>query len=108
MQWHPLTKCKQDSFGRGAVFRFPAARPFEKMVDFMIIEDSDAPIFYKLICATGYHAGQTELIFPTEAKHATGGVSVAWLQNNWSIWIHQSCKAEDVLYIDYYPSGHDC
>ncbi len=106
MNWRPLANCKKKSFGRGVVFRFPAKAPFEKIVDFMIIEEHDSPTFYKLICSSGHHAGQTELVFPAEAKHETGAVSVAWLKKNWQAWIYPECEVEAVSYLDCYPPGH--
>lgn len=106
MNWRPLATCKKKSFGRGVVFRFPAKAPFEQTVDFMIIEEHDSPIFYKLICSSGYHAGQTELVFPAEAKHETGAVSVVWLKKNWQTWIYPECEVKNVSYVDCYPAGH--
>lgn len=106
MNWLPLLSCENASFRRGVVFRFPAKYPFEDIVDFMIIEDHESPISYKLICSSGYHAGQTELVFPAESKNETGGISVTWLKENWSAWVYPECKLENVKYIDCYPSGH--
>ena len=106
MNWRSLTTCGKDLFGRGVVFRFPAKQPFEKVVDFMIIEEHDSPTFYKIICSSGYHAGQTELVFPAEAKHESGGISVDWLKKNWSLWVYPECELANVNYVDCYPSGH--
>jgi hypothetical protein len=106
MNWHPLTTCENNSFGRGVVFRFPAKYPFEKIVDFMIIEDHESPTSYKLICSSGYHSGQTELVFPAEAVHKAGGISAAWLKSNWSLWVYPECEATSVKYIECYPSNY--
>lgn len=46
----------------------------------MIIEESESPTSYKLICSSGYHSGQTELVFPAEAAHKKGGISATWLK----------------------------
>ena len=105
MEWLPLLDCKEKQFPRSIVFRFPAEYPFEDIVDFMLIEDFDAPIKLKLICSTGYHAGQTELIFPEEAAHPSGGLSVEWVVSNWKKWIYPNCDIQDVVYIEQYPSG---
>jgi hypothetical protein len=105
MQWTQLTECKDDSFYRGVVLRFPAKHPFEGVVDFMLIEDHDAPALYKLICSTGYHAGQTELVFPLEAKHPAGGVSVTWLRENWKKWIYVDCEVHEVRFIKSYEAN---
>lgn len=106
MNWRSLANCKKKSFGRGVVFRFPAKAPFEQIVDFMIIEEHDSPTFYKLICSSGYHAGETELVFTAEAKYEAGTVSVAWLKKNWQTWIYPECEVETVSYVDCYPPGH--
>ena len=70
------------------MFRFPASYPFEDVVDFMIIEDHHSASGYKLICSTGYHAGQTELMLPAEAQSEGGAISVSWVQQNWKKWIY--------------------
>ncbi len=105
MQWAPLAQCKDESFFRGVVFRFPGKYPFENVVDFMLIEDHDAPTFYKLICSTGYHAGQTELALPLEARHPAGGVSVSWFQKNWKKWVYSKCDVHQVNYIENYEAN---
>ncbi len=104
MNWILLLESNEKYFYRSVVFRFPAKYPFEDIVDFMIIEDLEAPLKLKLICSTGYHAGQTELIFPKEAKHSDGGISVAWLKDNWEKWIYPECNIREVKYIENYPS----
>lgn len=106
MNWIPLKDCRDKIFGRSVVFLFPAVNPFEEIVDFMIIEEREAPIELKLICSTGYHAGQTELVFPLEAKHSSGGLSVKWLQENWEEWVYPHCKINEVKYIDNYLSNY--
>lgn len=105
MQWAPLTQCGEERFFRGVVFRFPAKHPFESIVDFMLIEDHDAPALFKLICSTGYHAGQTELALPLEAKHPAGGISVSWLRDNWKKWVYPECEAHEVNFIKNYGAN---
>ena len=105
MNWKPLLECKEEVFFRSTVFRFPAKYPFEDIVDFMIIEEASAPCGLKLVCVTGYHAGQTETIFPEQAGHGRC-VSVDWLQANWQKWVYSGCRVEDVTYIDHYPSNY--
>jgi len=106
MDWQPLIEVHEESFWRGVVFRFPAEHPFEPIVDFMLIEDHDSPSAYAIICASGYHAGQTELVLPAEARHPAGGISVEWLQINWSKWVYANCTVEDVRYMECYPSNY--
>jgi hypothetical protein len=94
------------AFGRSVVLRFPAQYPFEDVVDFMIIEEPNSPLGLKLICCTGYHAGQTELVLPIEAKHGNGGLSVNWIKENWQKWVYCQCSLNEVSYIKHYPSNH--
>ena len=103
MHWKPLIEIDEVYIGRGYVFRFPAKHPFEAIVDFMIIEDLDAPIQLKVICSSGYHSGQTEFNFPLEAgkKYA---LSTDWLKTNWNKWVYQECDVESVLYIKNYET----
>jgi hypothetical protein len=71
----------------------------------MMIEDLDSPSRCRIICSTGYHAGQTERVLPAEAKHPNGGIDVEWLKANWSNWIYARCPVEKVLYLKEYPSN---
>ncbi len=88
------------------MFRFPAKDSFEEVVVFMIIEDHGSPTAFKRICSSGYHSGQTELIFSTEAKHESGGLSVAWLIENWAKWIYPNGCVENVKYANCYLPNH--
>ena len=103
MNWKPLLEASEENFYRSVVFRFSAQHPFESIVDFMIIEALDAPLRLKLICSTGYHAGQTELVFSKEAEHHEGGISVHWIKENWVKWIYSCCKVSEVSYLSNYP-----
>ena len=105
MEWKSLIESRDPCIYRGGVFRFSAKHPFEEIVDFMIIDDSEAPIGLKLICVTGHHAGKTELEFPEESKHHNGGISISWLANNWEKWIYPNCSVQMVKYIENYPSN---
>ncbi|MGJ8647181.1 MAG: Imm45 family immunity protein [Marinomonas colpomeniae] len=102
MKWIPIKIYDDESFGSGVVFRFSAKHPFEDIVDWMLIEDFDAESRYKLICATGYHAGKTELILPIEARHEKGGISKNWVINNWNKWIYPDCSVDNVKCIESY------
>ncbi|MBL4623527.1 MAG: hypothetical protein JKY42_00025 [Flavobacteriales bacterium] len=105
MKRKSLLEWEAEKFYRGVVFRFKAKYPFEEVVDFMAIEDIDAPLRLKSVCSTGFHAGQTELAFPEEAKHSDGGVSVLWLKENWEKWVYPECGIEEVKFIENYPSS---
>lgn len=105
-KWCPLSDCNDESFGRGVVFRFPARYPFEDIVDFMLVEDLAGDAGYSMICATGHHAGHTELRLPGEARHPRGGVSAGWLKTNWEAWIYPDCGIADVLFMPRYPPGY--
>ena len=105
MNWNRLEDCSDVNFWRGVVFRFPANKPFEQVVDFMMIEDLDSDSGYKLICSSGYHAGQTELVLPKESSHKEGGISVSWLKENWKKWVYPECELAQVKYLTNYPPG---
>lgn len=102
MNWIRFEEIDEERMYRGVVFRFPAKHPFEKIVDFMIIEEHESPTGFKLICSTGYHAGQTELVFPAEAKHEEGGISVNWVKLNWQKWVYPECNLCEVMYLENY------
>ncbi len=104
MNWQPLINIEKTAIGRGYVFRFPAGYPFGDIVDFMVIEEHDAPIGLKLICSTGYHAGQTELILPAESGEKCA-LSTKWLIENWQKWVFPNCKVDSVKYIECYAAN---
>lgn len=107
MNWQALSTWEAEKCFRGTVFRFPAKYPFEDMVDFMVIEDATAPIRLKLICSTGYHAGQTELVFPEESAYGQNciAISVSWIKKNWNEWIYPECDINDVTFIEQYSAN---
>ncbi|CAA0113992.1 Uncharacterised protein [BD1-7 clade bacterium] len=105
MNWIALPLLADKQIFRGAVFRFSGKHPFEDVVDFMLIDEGDSDIGLKLICSTGYHAGQTELILPKESGYENGGLSLDWLLANWEKWVYPECSVNDVLVIDGYPSN---
>ena len=98
--WVPLHEIKEPNVWRGAVFRFPAKYPFERLVDFMLMIDRGLDAEFRLICSSGYHAGEIELVLPEETKHKDGGISVQWVQENWQKWIYPDCTPEEVKYTE--------
>jgi Immunity protein 45 len=102
MNWIEFLKLEQENIFRGAVFCFPAEHPFESIVHFMLIEETEADSGFKFICSTGYHSGQTEVFLPVEAKGTNGGINRKWLQDNWNNWVYQNASVEAVKYIENY------
>lgn len=104
MNWIPLIDLDEEVLFRGAVFSFPAKAPFESRVHFMLIEEPESDSGYKMICSTGFHAGQTEVFLPEEAKGDNSGISLNWLILNWTKWIYSHTAVENVLYKESYTA----
>ena len=69
----------------GSVLRFPAAWPYEDVVDFMIVAFPDG---CGLVVTTGYKSGLIVVILPTEAMpKGQIALSAAWLARNWTKWV---------------------
>jgi hypothetical protein len=105
MNWTNFSSLKQVSLFKGSVFCFPAEHPFESTVHFMLIEEPESDSGFKFICSTGYHAGQTEVLLPNEAKSTDGGINRKWLQENWNKWVYPNVSIDDVEYIENYIAG---
>ena len=88
--WISLNGIKLEAIGGGAVFRCQAKYPYERIVDFMLIDFPHAPSGHALIVATGYKSGHILIALPAEAKdQKSHGVSVVWLRDNWKKWIYE-------------------
>lgn len=98
----PLTELPDDILWHGAVFRCKGQRPFEEIVDFMLMCYPNSPSGFAIYCISGYCAGNIEVVLPEEAL-ASGvvGISTAWLQSNWTRWVYRDCPAENALV--FYP-----
>jgi len=85
----------------GTVLRFPAAWPYEDMVDFMVV---NFPTGMGLVVTTGYKAGLIVVILPSEAMPAgVLGISSRWLARNWTIWVWPDGDAAQVEVLAGYP-----
>jgi hypothetical protein len=99
-----LLECDSERIGRGAIFRVRGKYPYEKIVDFMVVETLDGERPLGIMAATGYSAGHTFVRLPSEAiSDVAVMLSTAWVKENWSEWIYASCPVEDVFYLERYP-----
>ncbi len=99
-----LTELKEKKIARGAVFRVKAEYPYEEVVDFMLVETTDAERPLGVMVATGYSAGHTFVHLPGEAlMKGTRMLSVEWLKQNWEKWVYSPCPPQEVLFLERYP-----
>jgi Immunity protein 45 len=107
MDWVKLSDTKDIAFFAGSIFRFPAAYPYEKFVDYMLVLDgSVAKAELKFVVTTGSKAGLINILcsFPKEA-YIPGSLAISseWLQQNWSEWVYNDCDMKDVFVSNRYP-----
>lgn len=88
---------------RGQIFRVPGKYPYEEFVDFMIFELNDGVRGYGLMVTSGYKAGLTLVKLPQECI-VSGGISKAWVINNWAKWIYPDCDVSEVYVLDEYKA----
>lgn len=108
MNWIPLTEHNEELW-RGAVFRvWPTTEyPYERPVDFMLVESFEAPSRLALMVATGYKSGSHPRPLPLEARvsEKSHSISPAWLVENWHKQVYPDCKVEEILVSDGYQPG---
>lgn len=95
MIWENLHGLSHQCLFRGVLFRFPAKRPFEEVVDFMIFDPPWSDSGYGMLASTGYYAGMIEILLPAEASFKSDdpdvrvkAISTKWLQKNWRKWVY--------------------
>ncbi|PST25532.1 hypothetical protein C7U60_06535 [Mesorhizobium plurifarium] len=88
---------------RGAIFRVKGSHPYEELIDFMLVETTEAARPLGIMVATGHSAGHTFLHLPPEALASRDkAISTAWLKANWMQWVYPECPVEEVLFIERY------
>ena len=98
MEWEKLIDIGQETLERGAVFRTPAVWPYEEYVDFMVMEDPASESGFSLWVVSGYKSGLRLVCLPVESKaKVESGLEVAWLLENWKIWIYPESSPDEVL-----------
>ena len=105
-KWKKLIDAPEDELWRGTVLRFSASYPFEDIVDFMLINDSESDSEFSLVCTTGYKAGLIEAKLPNVAR-APGkvqAISAKWLVQNWKEWVFLENEVKDIYFIENYPT----
>ncbi|MEB6222217.1 Imm45 family immunity protein [Pantoea anthophila] len=98
-----LIEIKDIALRHGNIFRLPAVWPYEAMVDFMVVDLSNADRPYGLIVSSGHKAGLILVKLPAEScLSEVRGLSVEWVIDNWDKWIYPECDVKDVYVIDRY------
>ncbi|MGK9262601.1 hypothetical protein KXS15_16790 [Sinorhizobium meliloti] len=98
-----LVDLEEPQIWRGAIFRVKGSHPYEEVVDFMVVETTDAERPLGIMVATGYSAGHTIVHLPPEAiVLRTKSISTAWLKANWSKWVYPDCPIDQVLFMKNY------
>lgn len=84
--WSKLVDQQQDEVWRGALVRMPGEYPYEKVVDFLVIEFEGG---LALLVASGYKAGIIRQVFPAAAFVSSNAraLSRTWLVENASHWL---------------------
>ncbi|RVG73601.1 hypothetical protein CN223_25215 [Sinorhizobium meliloti] len=100
-----LVDLEEPQIWRGAIFRVKGSHPYEELVDFMVVETTDAARPLGIMVATGYSAGHTIVHLPPEAiVLRTKSISTAWLKANWSKWVYE-CPVHEVLFMRNYAAS---
>ncbi|MCZ2498763.1 hypothetical protein GN316_18525 [Xylophilus sp. Kf1] len=108
LNWVEFPNVQQASFSRGCTFRCTEAQwPYEKIVDFMLVDNPNSPSSFSVLVCSGYKAGIMLNNLPAEALSAENlnGISVGWLRTNWNKWIYEKCNPNNLLVIENYPAN---
>lgn len=94
-----LNKYESQYFYRGAVFRMMAEYPYEDVVDFMLILNSESPSGFSLMVSTGYKAGYVVCHLPEEALAGDGvfAITKKWILENWESHVYPDVKNFDEM-----------
>ncbi|AVA26073.1 Imm45 family immunity protein [Rhizobium sp. NXC24] len=86
--WKRISECPDCLFYKGTVFRFPAAYPYEKIVEFMLVL-SDSQDGLKVVVRSGYKAGHIVANLPSNAM-APNKIALygSWIVENWQTWFY--------------------
>jgi hypothetical protein len=92
---------------RGDILRCKGRWPYEKLVDFMIVETLvEGVLLYSLLVASGYKAGLIFTRLPIESipeENEGFAVNTSWLRDNWMKWGYFECPLEDVYILENLP-----
>ena len=107
MEWTSLKTSKDKIFYVGTVFRcHNVSKPYERIVDFLLINYPHGDSGFALIVSSGYHTGDIVICLPTEAKTQLNysAISVDWIRANWSKWVSETISIDDVYISHNYPA----
>lgn len=92
-----------DIFWIGTVFRLNAKYPYEKIVDFMLVQYPDAESGFALIVTSGHKSGLMVVVLPVESLYKSDAhvISAKWLMENWKKWVYEE-GPEGVYYTNGY------
>jgi hypothetical protein len=107
MEWRKLVGVENhDYLVHGAIFRARAEWPYEKFVDFMLVDMPDDGTRHALVVASGRKAGLILVRLPLESGSPNGNtLSQTWLIENWDKWVYPQCAVQDVHFLPHYEAG---
>lgn len=107
MEWRKLVELEQGAYlMHGAILRVSAEWPYEKFVDFMLIDLPDDGTRHALVVSSGMKAGLILVRLPLESGSPTSNtLSITWLIENWDKWVYPQCPIQDVHFLPRYEAG---
>ncbi|WP_349816621.1 Imm45 family immunity protein [Acidovorax sp. SUPP3334] len=95
------------NLSRGMILRCRGKVPYEKIVDFMIVESGRATSpSYSLMVSSGYKAGLVYSVLPDESIPSEDdgyAVNLSWLKMNWGKWGYFECPLNEVYVLENQP-----
>ncbi len=91
MEWQSLSAMGGEGLTIGTIFRCQGSDPYEKTVDFMLIEYPESPSGLAFLVASGSMAGHLLVKLPKESRPSDSlnqKISTRWLRSNWKNWVY--------------------
>ncbi len=93
MEWQNFSGMNGEGLGIGTVFRCQGTDPYEKTVDFMLIEYPESPSGLAFLVTSGAMAGHLLVKLPKESRPNDSfhqKISTRWLRSNWTNWVYNT------------------
>ena len=93
MEWQLFGGIAGEGVEIGTVFRCQGTEPYEKTVDFMLIEYPESPSGLAFLVTSGAMAGHLLVKLPKESQPSDSPqqkISTRWLRKNWSNWVYNT------------------